>query len=190
MLNPYCSEQPRRKNTDSILIWLYNIVTSMVKWVRCPCLSFVTIQSLKVHYVVLIHNWINWIHKLTLKGNTISHCFTLFITGGPFHLCSFKQCSWDLIFLWDQLVDSIMGRSCYNLIQFLGLNFVFKTTQCPFNLRNASVSTDTDNAWLNVWLLFFTASMIWTCGPWKHHFVLVLLAIQRKSFLYFLVTKI
>ena len=35
-----------------------------------------------------LHNWIN---KLTLKDNTISYSFTLFICGGPCHLSSFKQ---------------------------------------------------------------------------------------------------
>ena len=29
---------------------------------------------------------INWVNKLTLKDNTFSYCFTLFICGGPCHL--------------------------------------------------------------------------------------------------------
>ena len=36
--------------------------------------------------------------KLTLKNNTISYCFTLFIFGGPCHISRYKQCSGDLIF--------------------------------------------------------------------------------------------
>ena len=31
-------------------------------------------------------DWINWINKLTSKNNTFSHCFVLFILGGPCHL--------------------------------------------------------------------------------------------------------
>ena len=34
--------------------------------------------------------FLGWINKLTLKGNTISYCFTLCIFGGPCHLSSFK----------------------------------------------------------------------------------------------------
>ena len=34
----------------------------------------------------------------------ISDCFTLFICGGPCHHSSYKQCSGDLIFLWEQFV--------------------------------------------------------------------------------------
>ena len=49
----------------------------------------------------------NWINKLTSKDNTISYCFTLFTCGGPCRLSSFKQCSGDLIFLWELLVYSL-----------------------------------------------------------------------------------
>ena len=34
------------------------------------------------------HDWMNRINKLTLKDDTISCCFTLFICGGPCHLSS------------------------------------------------------------------------------------------------------
>ena len=54
------------------------------------------------------HDWINWISKLTLKDETVSYCLTFFICGGPCHLSSLKQCSGDLIFLWEQLVYSVM----------------------------------------------------------------------------------
>ena len=43
-----------------------------------------------------------WLKKLTLKDNTVSYCFPLFMFGGPCHLSSFKQCSVDLIFLSEQ----------------------------------------------------------------------------------------
>ena len=33
----------------------------------------------------------NWIYKPTLKDNTVSYCFTLFICGGPYQLSSSKQ---------------------------------------------------------------------------------------------------
>ena len=39
-----------------------------------------------------------------LKDNAVSCCFPLFICGGPCHLSSFRQCSGDVIFLWEQLV--------------------------------------------------------------------------------------
>ena len=53
------------------------------------------------------HDWKKQ-NKLTLKDNTVSYCFPLFIWGGPCHLSSFKQCSRDLIFLWEQLVYNIL----------------------------------------------------------------------------------
>ena len=49
--------------------------------------------------------------KLTLKGNAISSCFTLFICGGPCHLSSFDQCSGDQIFLLGQLVYSVTEKN-------------------------------------------------------------------------------
>ena len=33
----------------------------------------------------------DWINKLTLKDDAPSHCFTLFICGGPHHRSSFRQ---------------------------------------------------------------------------------------------------
>ena len=44
-----------------------------------------------------------------LKGQHSLKLF-LFICGGPRHLSSFKQCSGDLIFLWKQLVCSVMEK--------------------------------------------------------------------------------
>ena len=56
------------------------------------------------------HDCINWMNKLTLKDNTVSYCFALFICGGPCHLSSFKQCSGNLISLWEQTVWSVMEK--------------------------------------------------------------------------------
>ena len=44
--------------------------------------------------------------------NTVSYCFTLFICGGPCHLSSFKQCSGDLTYIWEQLDYSVMENVC------------------------------------------------------------------------------
>ena len=57
---------------------------------------------LKVHYVVL--------------GKTLQSDW--FTCGGPCHLSNLKQCSGDVIFLWDQLVYSLTGKK-KNLITSL-----------------------------------------------------------------------
>ena len=52
-----------------------------------------------VHWLIILclcklnKHWMNRINKVTLKDNTVSYCFTLFICGGPCHPSSFKQCS-------------------------------------------------------------------------------------------------
>ena len=48
-------------------------------------------------------------NKPTLKDDTISHSFTLFICGGPCHPSS-NSVPWDLIFLGEQLVYSVMAK--------------------------------------------------------------------------------
>ena len=50
----------------------------------------------------------DWINRPTLKDNTASCCCTLLICGGPCHLSSFQQCFGHLIFVWEQLVYSVM----------------------------------------------------------------------------------
>ena len=52
----------------------------------------------------------DWKNKLTLKRR-ISNCFTSVICGGPCHLSSFKQCSGDLIYLWEHLVYLLMEKN-------------------------------------------------------------------------------
>ena len=70
-------------------------------------------------YVVLRKTFLVRRERPSLTGhyalikNTISYHFTLFIFGGPCHLYSFKQCSGDFIFLWEQLVYSVMEKNNY-----------------------------------------------------------------------------
>ena len=67
----------------------------------------------KVKYTNSLFSWlINWINKLTLKDNTISCCFILFIwrTLPTFYL-QIVFC--DLIFLWEQLAYSLMEKNTY-----------------------------------------------------------------------------
>ena len=47
------------------------------------------------------------------KQTLISLWVTLFLCGGPCHLSSYQQCSGDLIFLWEQLVYSVMEKNKY-----------------------------------------------------------------------------
>ena len=139
---------------------LQSVRRAIIVWLddTCP----VTTGHAKVHYVVLgkklwsdwcffipkqtkqinslcFHDLTNWINKLNLKDNRVSYCFNLFICGGPCHLSSFQQCSLDLIFLWEQLVYSVMEKSLYDFlinivkIKILKLNFFSKTTECSCN---------------------------------------------------------
>ena len=50
---------------------------------------FLCLNKLNKHSVCF-NDWMNWINKLTLKNNTVSYCFTLFIYGGPCHLSTNK----------------------------------------------------------------------------------------------------
>ena len=85
--------------------------------------------------IVCFHYWIN---KLTLKDNTISYCFTLFMCGvDPAIFLVF----WDLMFLSNQLVYSLAGEkntyflSLYHFlidiinVENLSSNFSSKMTQ-------------------------------------------------------------
>ena len=63
-----------------------------------------TLNKGRLHF----HGWINCVNKLTLNDGAVSYIFTLFIRGGPCHVSSFKQCSGDLIILWEQLVYSFV----------------------------------------------------------------------------------
>ena len=53
---------------------------------------------------VFMAEYTNW----PWRTKPFSHRFTVF--GGPCHLSGFKQCSGDLIFLWEQLVYSLMEK--------------------------------------------------------------------------------
>ena len=46
-------------------------------------------------------------------------CFTLLIFGGPCHLFRFKQCSGELILLWQQLVYSVINKNEIPEFEFL-----------------------------------------------------------------------
>ena len=90
-------------------------------WSKVMAAAFKS-DRLKVHYVVSVGkvlirrerspltaytnspHVLYWINRPTVKDNTISYCFALFVFGGPHHISSF----W-LIFLWEQLVYSVMG---------------------------------------------------------------------------------
>ena len=77
-----------------------------------------------------------WIHKLILKDNTVSYCFTLCICGGPCHLSGVKPCFpqraaclfsyWKNKYVW--LCIKIVNNQIYSF------NFFCETTQCPFKI--------------------------------------------------------
>ena len=60
-------------------------------------------------------------NKLTLKDNTISHCFTLFIFGGPCHLSSFRQCYGNIIFPQKSFFYALMEKM--NVPEFVLLHY-------------------------------------------------------------------
>ena len=85
----------------------------------------------------------NWINKLSLKDDTTSYCFTLFIyVADPATILASNSVSWDPIFLWEQLVYSVMDKMnssdlYYELInietvKLLRLSSFSETTSCPF----------------------------------------------------------
>lgn len=86
----------------------------------------------------------DWTNNLTWKDNTISYQFPLVISRRPCQLSSFKTVFLDLIFIREQLVDSVMElKNTYfwvsvgpSLIQksvlILSLDSLSKTTQCMF----------------------------------------------------------
>ena len=82
---------------------------------------FVTPEQTKQTAFLYFQGWIN---KLTLKDNTILYFLNLFIFCRPYHLPSFKQCSRDPIFHWQQLVYSVMEKKknlCYHFISIINI---------------------------------------------------------------------
>ena len=81
-----------------------------------------------------IQKWMNWINKLTIKDKAISYCFTLFISGRPCHLSSFKHCSGTLFSSKNSLFIRWWKKININIVnmKILSLNFYFKTTLCLF----------------------------------------------------------
>ena len=66
---------------------------------------------------ICFHEWTNWNKKTDLKGQ---HSFTvLLICGGPCHLSSFKQCSGDLIVLWERCSLFSYGKNKYIWVCFI-----------------------------------------------------------------------
>ena len=99
-------------------------------------------QTTETHFVYC-HDRINLINILTLKNNTTSYCFTLFICGRSCHLWSFKQCSGLYFILRAPCLFQLWRKwlllcLCYyyyiintvNII-ILSLNYFSKTTWCP-----------------------------------------------------------
>ena len=81
----------------------------------------------------------SWLNKqMDLKGQ---HNFILFyfVFGGHCHLSCFRQCSGDLICLWEQLVHLvylvwiIISLMLFN-IKILSVNLFSKTTYCTFKV--------------------------------------------------------
>ena len=112
-------------NFFNIRLWVTVLQNKHVSWISDPlpqtvkttlwcwemCLWETTHQEKHVQWRLgTLNKQTDWINKLTFKDNTISYRFTLFICGGPRHLSSFKQCPGDLIFLWEQLVYSVMWQ--------------------------------------------------------------------------------
>ena len=100
---------------------------------------FLCLNKLNKHSVCF-NDWMNWINKLTLKNNTVSYCFTLFIYGGPCHLSTNKFLR--LYFpLWTAGLFShgriwiFLSLYCYLIIIVNGSEFLLqkKTTYRSFN---------------------------------------------------------
>ena len=59
---------------------------------------------------LLLHGFHGIINKLTLKDNTVSYCFTLFIFGGPCHLSVGPNLVLGAFFSSEQLVYSVINQ--------------------------------------------------------------------------------
>ena len=84
-----------------------------------------------------LFSWLNEQTNLKRHTNTISYCFTLFICGGPCHLSSFKHCCVDLLFLWEQLVYSVIEKIniCELVLPpWIICHFFSEMKFCPFNV--------------------------------------------------------
>ena len=79
-----------------------------------------------------------FVFMMTTQFHTVLLCLQC---GGPCHLSSIKQCSDDLVFLWEQNKDFFLSLYLYlfNIVSiqffilFWILNFFLKTTQCSFD---------------------------------------------------------
>ena len=72
----------------------------------------------------------------------------LFLFGGPCHLNRLKWCSGDIIFLWEQLVYSVMEKNKYFQVCFFNYYLMhdvnIKIDQFEFPLQNYKLQ----NYWL------------------------------------------
>ena len=85
-------------------------------------------------------SWLNTLNKQSdLKGQR-----NMCLCGGPCHLSSFKQCSGDLIFLWEQLVYSLLETINMYLYEIWVWFSSPKLHSAPLNtyLHNTSVLPD------------------------------------------------
>ena len=106
----------------------------MVRGYRCTVIR----HSAQAMLWQLKLNRVNpWISKVTLKDNTVFfffYCFTFFTCGGPWHFSTLKQCSGILFSSENSLFIHLWKKSLYFYlyINSVSLNFISKTTQCPF----------------------------------------------------------
>ena len=106
-------------------------------------------------------------NKPTLKVNTISYCYTLFIGGGPCHLSSFRQCSLDLIFLWEKLVIFAMKK--INISEFALLTLV-SHVESPLDSLQTSSRGWWSAFYLSVFLCLSVQFSRSLCGHWTAAF--------------------
>ena len=123
------------------------------------------------------HEWINWINKLTLDCNTVSHCFTLITWGRPCHLSSFKLCSGDLISLWEQLVNQLGKRSVFLSLYYCIINTVNtkKIWVCISSPKRSFLKSQSD--------IFFSVCWVTAASHGRFQFIDRVSVAIRESFI-------
>ena len=102
----------------------------------------------KLNKLSCFHDRIN---KLTLKDNTVSYCFSLFICGGPCHLSGFKRCSGDLIFTLRTACLISYGKMLMSvLVWLIHFNIVHSQIMCPARTGSQDAKQTTDQS-SNIW---------------------------------------
>ena len=104
---------------------------------RSPSTDYYAETKTKKRNYLCLHDWINWTNKLTLKDNTISFSFTLFMCGGPCRPSIYKQWGHDFP-LRTACVSSCQKDKYYSVIlqisKFGFWNFFSESTSCPFSV--------------------------------------------------------